>query len=146
MYHVDGWGEFYCMGRYAMTGVNGEDRAATVLVVDDEPYVLEMLKQQLLYFGYNIITARNGMEALQKAEKFKRIDILLTDIMMPFMNGIELAKEFNKLFPATTIFFMSGYISSSLDIDELPDKNYTVFEKPFSLTSLTSEFARVLSH
>ena len=67
----------------------------TVLIVDDELYILDMLREQLAFFGYNVITACSGKEALQKADEFKRIDILLTDIMMPYMNGIELAKQFN---------------------------------------------------
>ena len=78
----------------------------TILIVDDESYILEMLSDQLAFFGYSIITACSGKEALQKAEEYNQIDILLTDIMMPSMNGIELAKEFNKLLPETKIFFM----------------------------------------
>ena len=79
-----------------MTRIN----TPTILIVDGESYILEMLKDQLAYYGYCIITACGGKEALQKA-----IDILLTDIMMPYMSGIELAKKFNKLFPETKIFF-----------------------------------------
>jgi DNA-binding NtrC family response regulator len=121
-------------------------KTPTVLIVDDESYVLDMLREQLAYFGYNIITACSGEEALQKAEEFKPIDILLTDIMMPYMNGIELAKKFNKLFPETKIFFMSGYTSPSLNFHELPKENYSFFEKPFSIDRLNSEFSKVLTN
>ena len=118
----------------------------TILIVDDESSILDMLSQQLACFGYSIITACSGEEALQKAEEFKRIDILLTDIMMPYMNGIELAKKFNKLLPETKIFFMSGYAFPSLNIQELPKENHVVFEKPFSINRLTSEFSKVLTN
>ena len=129
-----------------MISINTEKNTATVLIVDDESYILDMLREQLAYFGYNIITACSGKEALQKAEEFKRIDILLTDIMMPNMNGIELAKQFNKLLPETKIFFMSGYAFPSLNIHELPKENYSIFEKPFSIDRLNSEFSRVLTN
>jgi DNA-binding NtrC family response regulator len=121
-------------------------KTPTVLIVDDESYVLDMLREQLAYFGYNIITACSGEEALQKAEEFKPIDILLTDIMMPYMNGIELAKKFNKLLPETKIFFMSGYTFPSINIHELPKENYSFFEKPFSIDRLNSEFSKVLTN
>jgi CheY-like chemotaxis protein len=100
----------------------------------------------LAYYGYCIITACGGKEALQKADELKQIDILLTDIMMPYMNGIELAKKFNKLFPETKIFFMSGYTFPSLNINELPEENHVVFEKPFSIDRLNSEFSKVLTN
>ena len=125
-----------------MTSIN----TPTVLIVDDEPNILDMLKEQLADFGYNIITACSGEEALQKAEELKRIDILLTDIMMPYMNGIELAKKFNGLFPDTKIFFMSGYTFPSLNIHELPKEKYSFFEKPFSIDRLNSEFSKVLTN
>ena len=125
-----------------MTSIN----APTVLIVDDEPCILGMLRDQLAYFDYNIITACSGKEALQKAEEFKQIDILLTDIMMPYMNGIELAKKFKKLFPETKIFFMSGYTFPSLNIHELPKESYSFFDKPFSIDKLNSEFSKILTN
>ena len=118
----------------------------TILIVDDESYVLDMLRDQLSTFGYNIITASNGKKALQKAEELERIDILLTDMMMPAMNGIELAKKFYKSFPETKIIFMSGYVFPILNIKELPKENHTVFEKPFSLDRLNAEIARILTN
>jgi DNA-binding NtrC family response regulator len=120
--------------------------SATVLIVDDDSCILDMLREQLAFFGYNVITACSGKEALQKAEEVKRIDILLTDIMMPHMNGIELAKKFYMLLPETKIFFMSGYTFPSINIQELPKEKYTFFEKPFSFDRLNSEFSKVLSN
>ena len=118
----------------------------TILIVDDESYILDMLSDQLAYFGYSIITACSGKEALQKAEELKRIDILLTDIMMPSMNGIELAKKFNKSLPETKIFFMSGYAFPTLNIHDLPQENHVVFEKPFSIDRLNFKFSKALTN
>ena len=123
-----------------------EDGSATVLIVDDESYLLDILREQLTILGYTTVTACSGEEALQKAEELKRIDILLTDIMMPYMNGIELAKKFNKLFPETKIFFMSGYDYPTLNIPELPKQNHSIFEKPFSIDRLNHAFSKVLTN
>ena len=126
--------------------IKAASKQHTVLIVDDESYILDMLREQLAFFGYNVITACSGKEALQKAEEFKRIDILLTDIMMPYMNGIELAKKFNKLLPETKIFFMSGYSFPTLNLNDLPKENHVVFEKPFSIDRLNFEFSKVLTN
>ena len=129
-----------------MTSINTEKNTTIVLIVDDEANILDMLREQLTILGYNIITACSGEEALQKAEEFKGIDILLTDIMMPYMNGIELAKKFNKLLPETEIFFMSGNTFPSLNLPELPKENYSIIEKPFSIDRLNYEFSKVLTN
>jgi two-component system cell cycle sensor histidine kinase/response regulator CckA len=117
----------------------------TILIVDDESLILDLLGVMLADLGYNTITACSGEEALQKAEEFKRIDILLTDIMMPNMNGIELAKRFNRLIPETKIFFMSGHVFPSLNIHEPLEENHVVFEKPFSIDKLNAEFSKALT-
>jgi CheY-like chemotaxis protein len=125
-----------------MTSINNQ----TILIVDDDSLILDMLGVMLADLGYSVITACSGEEALHKAAEFKRIDILLTDIMMPNMNGIELAKKFNRLIPETKIFFMSGHVLPSLNIHEPLEENHVIFEKPFSIDRLTAEFAKALTY
>lgn len=129
-----------------MASNNPENNATTVLIVDDDPFVLEMVKEQLFHLGHEVLTACCGKDALQKAKEYTGIDLLLTDIMMPSMNGIELAKEFVKLVPKVKIVFMSGYLSLFVRDDELPQEKYPILEKPFSLDKLKSEFTRVLTN
>lgn len=127
-----------------MAKINPENNKANVLIVDDEPFILEMIKEMLSFLGYNPLTAFSGEDALHKAKEFKQIDILLTDICMPFMNGIELANEFRRLFPKTKIILMSGYTFPAFDI-ELPKDKYPFLEKPFSLDKLGYEFSKLLT-
>jgi CheY-like chemotaxis protein len=129
-----------------MASNNPENNATTVLIVDDDPFVLEMVKEQLFHLGHEVLTACCGKDALQKAKEYTGIDLLLTDVMMPSMNGIELAKEFVKLVPKVKIVFMSGYLSLFVRDDELPQEKYPILEKPFSLDKLKSEFTRVLTN
>ena len=129
-----------------MASINSEKNATTVLVVDDDQFVLDMVKEQLFNLGHEVITACCGKDALQKAKEFTGIDILLTDIMMPSMNGIELAKEFIKLLPKVKIVFMSGYLNLTVSDNDLPQEKYPILEKPFSLNKLQSEVSRVLAN
>ena len=89
-----------------MATIDSEKNTKTILVVDDDQYILDVVKEQLFHLGHEVITACCGKDALQKAKEFTGIDLLLTDIMMPSMNGIELAKEFIKLLPKVKIVFM----------------------------------------
>jgi YesN/AraC family two-component response regulator len=83
--------------------------SATVLVVDDDPMILSYIEEEIGLYGYNPILASSGEKALELAGS-EKIDLLMTDIMMPGMNGIELAKQFVVLYPEAKILFMSGYI------------------------------------
>ena len=118
----------------------------TILIVDDDSFICDMVREHLILQGYRVLTACSGAEALQKSGEAVKIDILLTDIMMPRMNGIELAKKFANLIPGVKILFMSGYLSDPVQDEELPLVKYPVIEKPFSLDRLKSEFARVLAN
>jgi CheY-like chemotaxis protein len=129
-----------------MTGNNTENNDATILIVDDDSFICDMLREHLSLLGYRVFTACSGAEALQKTEETKKIDILLTDIMMPLMNGVELAKKFVSLIPEVKIIFMSGFLNDPVRDEDLPLKKYPVLEKPFSLDKLKSEFARVLTN
>lgn len=82
----------------------------TVLVAEDEPDLLHVVKSMLEDLGLHILTAKNGNEALIAQEEYDgKIDILLTDAIMPEMNGEKLAELFASLRPDTKIIFMSGY-------------------------------------
>jgi CheY-like chemotaxis protein len=66
--------------------------SATVLIVDDDRIILDLLKEQISVYGYQPILASSGEDALQIANQKDKIDLLLTDIIMPGINGIDLAK------------------------------------------------------
>ena len=82
----------------------------TVLVVDDIELVRIFLNDALPMFGYSVICAEDGMDGLNKFRENKdKIHVMLLDVVMPKLNGIELFKEINKLESNIKVLFMSGY-------------------------------------
>ena len=112
---------------------------ATVLVVDDERSILTLLKR-LLGREHNVITAENGIEALAIYESYaNQIDLVVTDITMPGMSGLELVARLEALYSRqVAVIFMTGF-------SELPiEPGRTVVSKPFSPTELSDAIKRVL--
>ena len=118
--------------------------SATVLVVDDDPIILKIVAEQIALFGFQPILAASGEEALQLAKKQTQIDLLLTDIMMPKMNGVDLAKQFVTLYPETKILFMSGYICPSMAHYGIQESEHGFLQKPFTPKTLISKMRNVL--
>lgn len=117
----------------------------TILVVEDEESVLVFLEQVLEEFGYHLITARDGLEAINKAKKFKKtIHLLLSDVVMPHLSGKELALEIKKLHPETKICFMSGYTDNAIVHHGVLDENTNFIQKPFSPVALLKKVREVL--
>ncbi len=82
----------------------------TVLVAEDEPDLLSLMSTMLIDMGMNVIQASNGNEALVKQDDYEgEIDFLLTDVVMPGLNGVRLAEMFQALRPSSRVMFMSGY-------------------------------------
>ena len=118
--------------------------SATVLVVDDDPIIRKIVAEQIALFGFQPILAASGEEALQLAKKQTQIDLLLTDIMMPEMNGVDLAKQFITLYPETKILFMSGYICPSMAHYGIQDSEHAFVQKPFTPKTLITKMRNVL--
>jgi DNA-binding NtrC family response regulator len=118
--------------------------SATVLVVDDDPMILSYIEEEIGLYGYNPILASSGEKALELAGS-EKIDLLMTDIMMPGMNGIELAKQFVVLYPEAKILFMSGYICPSLAHQGIPESEYAFVQKPFVSNTLVKKVRSVLN-
>jgi DNA-binding response OmpR family regulator len=88
--------------------------AHTVLVVDDDKTTVEILARKLKQAGFNVLSATDGDMALQLARQYKgAIDLLLTDVIMPKMNGPALAELLVVTRPRTRILFMSGLVQAS---------------------------------
>jgi CheY-like chemotaxis protein len=105
----------------------------TVLLVEDNAAVRTMAREALIRFGYNVIVAPNGRDALKVAsESLDRISIVLTDMVMPLMGGRELAARLREIRPDLKFVFTSGYASDPV-VDGRPDESGAVFlQKPFS--------------
>jgi PAS domain S-box-containing protein len=109
----------------------------TVLVVDDSAIVRKLVSQILRSQGYQVFEAQDGREALKVAGGFEgRIHLLLTDVLMPEMNGAELARALRFLRPEAKCLFMSGYAADVLEGEGLISKEVHFLAKPFDPISL----------
>lgn len=118
----------------------------TVLIVEDETSVRIPLTQVLLLKGYRVLEATNGEEALRIASTCDdSIQLLLTDMMMPDMNGYELHQKLIEVFPAIKVLYMSGY--SGDFIEQLTLSTQVDFlQKPFKLQQLTEKVHKIVNN
>jgi CheY-like chemotaxis protein len=100
-----------------------------ILVVDDESGICDMLSRHFRFLGYKVATASNGVEALQYMSQHS-IDILITDIMMPVMNGIELTAQTRKDYPFVRMLVVSGYVTLENALRCLRNGVDGIFAKP----------------
>jgi len=122
-----------------------EKNLATVLVVDDDPSILCLIEELLSANEYQTILASSGEEALEIASKQNSIDLLLTDIDMPGINGIVLAKQFCNLHPQIKVLFMSGCIAPST-LFSILGKKVAYLKKPLRINVLIEMIKAVLDN
>ncbi len=117
----------------------------TILLAEDEEPVRKVLVRTLERYGYRVIEAQNGIEAVQKAWGYpETIHLLLTDTVMPKMNGKELADELRKTRPKIKILFVSGYPREILSQQGVLDPGIKLIQKPFELEDLAREIRKIL--
>jgi CheY-like chemotaxis protein/two-component sensor histidine kinase len=111
----------------------------TVLVVDDEPMILRIVADTLQPLGYNVLEASSGQEALNiSRETAGDIDLLLTDVIMPIMNGRELFESISSTRPATKVIFMSGYTDDIISQHGILESGKKFLQKPLTPSMLSS--------
>lgn len=117
----------------------------TILLVEDEETVRGLTRQILESCGYSVIGARDGLEALEIFEKEKgRVDLLLTDVLMPNVGGRELAQRLLQKVPDLPVLFVSGYTESKVTDSYVPDGNVDFAKKPFSVDDLSRKVRDLL--
>jgi PAS domain S-box-containing protein len=117
----------------------------TILVVEDEPQLRDLTRQFLEMHGYTVLVAEHGAAALEVAQQHRGvIHLLLTDIIMPVMNGRELAQRMAVLSPQTRILFMSGYTENAIWRNGMIENSANFLQKPFTLDALTRKVREVL--
>ncbi len=126
-------------GRGGMTG--GRE---TIIVVDDDPSIRKLIKDILLPMGYRLFIAKSGEEALEIVRREETVDVLLTDVIMPDMNGRQLADIFARDYPAVKIIFMSGYSDETIARHGVLNAGDILIEKPLSPSKLTGRLRRIL--
>lgn len=105
----------------------------TILLVEDESSVRELVRNELARIGYQVVEAKNGVEAcLAATQQSCHVDLLLTDVVMPGMNGRELAQHLSVIKPNLRVLFMSGYLDD-ISVNRGMDPRRTTFlQKPFT--------------
>ena len=117
----------------------------TVLLVEDEESVRELVRVTLATRGYKVIEAENGECGLRVAEAFKEhIDILITDVVMPGMGGRELAKNLLALRPGISVLYLSGYTEDAVVAPGALGPGTAFLQKPFTLQNLAKKVREVL--
>jgi PAS domain S-box-containing protein len=119
--------------------------AETILVVEDETGILTMTRQMLEDFGYRVLVAASPDEALRiAAETGDKIHLLITDLVMPGMNGQVLGRRLAAISPETGCLYMSGYPANLIAHNELLDSRIHFIAKPFSVEGLLRKVRLVL--
>jgi two-component system, cell cycle sensor histidine kinase and response regulator CckA len=117
----------------------------TVLLVDDEPLVRESTRRMLVSLGYSVVSAKNSEEALSVAgERLDGIDLVISDVIMPGMNGLELARELSRLRPSVKVLFVSGYTAGVLAERGVLKESVAFLQKPIALETLAPRLRSLL--
>jgi len=120
-------------------------RNKTILLVEDELTILEMTTRMLERLGYIVIGASSPEQGIKLAQSFKGdIHLLITDVIMPGMNGHELAKSILNIFPGIRCLFMSGYTANVIAHKGILDPGVHFIQKPFSLKVLDQKLTHCL--
>jgi PAS domain S-box-containing protein len=115
----------------------------TILLLEDEEAILQMTTLMLKGLGYTVLACNTPKEALETAAR-QPIHLLITDVVMPEMNGRELSERLKKQYPELKALFMSGYTANVIAHRGVLDKGVNFIQKPFSTRSLASKVREVL--
>ena len=123
-----------------------EDKDKTILVVDDDNLVLDVVEAFIEQLGHKVLLAGSGHEALKVAKEHdSKVDLLLTDVMMPNMNGLELAEAMVADSPDVKVVFMSGCLQPAIDSRNTPRFKNGFVKKPFSSKTLITHIKKALN-
>ncbi len=121
-------------------------RGETILVVEDEPDILDLIRAMLEKSGYIVLTAPTPSQALDLARNHGgSVDLLITDIILPEMNGRDLNRHLASVFPNLKVLFMSGYTANVIAHHGVLEQGVQFIQKPFAMKDLTLKVREVLA-
>jgi nitrogen-specific signal transduction histidine kinase len=116
-----------------------------ILVVEDDPSVRELVRQLLVPLGYKVLATAGGDDALRTSDSYDGpVDLLLTDVVMPGMNGKQLAEVLRIKRPGIKVLFMSGYANDALATQGMLEPGVAMIHKPFRTVALARQVRQVL--
>ena len=143
-----------CLPRYHDDGKHQEEQKSsdlagggteTILLVEDEVTILEMTREMLEILGYEVLSASSPLKAFDIVESYNDdIHLLLTDVIMPGMNGKELAQRLNSTYPELRCLYMSGYTNDIITNQGMLDEGVSFLQKPFSQQELAKKVRDIL--
>tara|TARA_B100000609_G_scaffold100677_1_gene80153 strand:+ start:193 stop:615 length:423 start_codon:yes stop_codon:yes gene_type:complete len=118
----------------------------TIVLVDDEALILSLGAEMLQHLGYQVLSANSPEKAIRLAESHNgTVDLLVTDVVMPDMDGKELADIMCKRFPSLKVIFMSGYTSEEIASQGVTTGDVHFMQKPFAVADLGAKVREVLT-
>lgn len=118
---------------------------ATIMVVEDEPYILKLIQDILESHDFTVFTAQDAEQSLQIAdEQRNQLDVLVTDIVLPTMNGIELSRQLQERNPSLHCLFMSAHAPESVSRQQQLREGVNFIQKPFGIGDFLKAIDRVL--
>jgi CheY-like chemotaxis protein len=130
-----------------VAATNPREHAQTILLVEDEEMVRGLICEALRREGYRVVACSNAAEGIEASKRHgEQIDLLLTDVVMPGMNGPEMALRIQKTLPHLRVVFMSGYTDRAPVGEGEADAPIEYLQKPFTLKTLTQKLAKVLGN
>ncbi len=129
------------MARAATADLTGE---GTILLVEDEEGLRALNARGLSSRGYTVLEAGNGLEAIETLEKHGHVDLVVSDVVMPEMDGPTLLKELRRRDPEVKIIFVSGYAEEAFSKNLPSQEQYAFLAKPFTLKQLVAEVKKTL--
>ncbi|MCX6178584.1 MAG: PAS domain S-box protein [Chlorobiales bacterium] len=116
-----------------------------ILLVEDQPDILQLCRQMLVRSGYTVLSAATPKEAIKLAEKYKKeIDLLVTDVIMPEMNGSDLYQKLQSVSQQLKVLYMSGYTADIIKPHHTTDETINFIEKPFSIDAFINAIQKAL--
>ena len=129
------------------TQTRATNGSETVLIVEDDPDVRVLARDVLKDYGYNVVEASGADEAIEYAfDRKGRIDLLLTDVIMPKMNGRQLCEKLSTKYPTLKTLYMSGYPGDTIGHHGVLEEGIPFIEKPFSIAGLAMKVRQVLDN
>ncbi len=114
-----------------------------ILVVDDDPYVREILEDMLFFLGHEVVVFSQGKDALSFLKNSPNIDAAILDYSMPEMNGLELYRKIKEFYPGIRVIFSSGYAEEDLGALKEKEENIVFLQKPYSMGKLKAVLDKI---